>query len=283
MLLDSGFMPIITKATRITDHSKTSIDHIYTNVPQKVLKSGICLAGISDHLPVFCIIAHKFLTTNESRFHRDFSNFNKDFFLKEISEIYFASLIGEDVNESMNAFAETLQQITDKHAPVRKLSNKTRKQFRKPSITSAILKSIKKRQKLFATHFLSNDPNKVKDYKKYNNKLNKIKEASKTNYFKTKFEMFSDNLKATWKLIGTIINRKKAQQGMLIQKLLYKGECYNDKASICHQLNSHFINVGQDLAAQIPNYNISPTNCIRRRLQNSFMFRVFTITTFRMR
>ena len=100
--------------------------------------------------------------------------------------------------------------------------------------------------KLFATHFLSNDPDKVKGYKKYNNNLNKIKEAAKTNYFKTQFEMFRDNLKVTWKLIGTIINRKKAQQGTLIQKLLYEGKCYNDKASICHQLNIHFINVGQD-------------------------------------
>ena len=68
-----------------------------------------------------------------------------------------------------------------------------RAQLSKPWITSAILKSIKKRQKLFTTHFLSNDPNKVKEYKKYNNKLNKIKEAATTNYFKTHFDMFSDN------------------------------------------------------------------------------------------
>ena len=187
----------MAKATRITDHSKTSIDHIYTNIPQKVLKSGICLAGISDHFPVFCTIAHKFPTTNDSSYNRDFSNFNKDSFLKEISEIDFASLIVDDVNESMNAFAETLQQITDKHAPVRKLSNKMRAQLRKLWIMNAILKSIKKKQKLLTTHFLSNDPNKVKEYKKYNNKRNKIKEAAKTNYFKTQFDMFSDNLKAT--------------------------------------------------------------------------------------
>ena len=109
------------------------------------------------------------------------------------SVIFNTSLIVDDVNESMNAFAETLWQITDKHAPVRKLSNKMRAQLSKPWITSAILKSIKKRQKLFTTHFLSNDPNKVKEYKKYNNKLNKIKEATTTNYFKTHFDMFSDN------------------------------------------------------------------------------------------
>ena len=34
MLLDLGYMPLITKATRITDHTATLIDHIYTNVPQ---------------------------------------------------------------------------------------------------------------------------------------------------------------------------------------------------------------------------------------------------------
>ena len=83
--------------------------------------------------------------------------------------------------------------------------------------------------------------------------------------------MFSVNLKATWKLIGTII--KKAQQGTLIQNLLYKGKCYNDKASICHQLNSHFINVGQDFAAHLPNNSVSRTNFIRRRLQKCFIFR----------
>ena len=39
MLLDLGYMPLITKATRITDHTATLIDHIYTNVPQKITKA----------------------------------------------------------------------------------------------------------------------------------------------------------------------------------------------------------------------------------------------------
>jgi len=114
------------------------------------LKSGICLAGISDHIPVFCTIAHKSPTTNESRNNRYFSNVNQNSLLQEISEIDVASLIGDDVNESMNASAETLQQIitTDKHAPVRKPSNKMRTQLRKPWITSAILNQLEKTKAL---------------------------------------------------------------------------------------------------------------------------------------
>ena len=53
MLLDLGYLPLITKPTRITYHTSTLIDDIYTNTPEKVIKSGICLADISDHLPIF--------------------------------------------------------------------------------------------------------------------------------------------------------------------------------------------------------------------------------------
>ena len=54
MLLDLGYLPLITKATRITHYTSILIDHINTNSPEKVIKSGICLADISDHLPIFC-------------------------------------------------------------------------------------------------------------------------------------------------------------------------------------------------------------------------------------
>ena len=35
MLLNLGYLPIITKPTRVTDHSATLIDHIYTNCSAK--------------------------------------------------------------------------------------------------------------------------------------------------------------------------------------------------------------------------------------------------------
>ena len=59
MLFSLGFMPLITKATRITHHSKTLIDHIYTNAPEKIINTRICLADISRHL-----ISHDSLQEN---------------------------------------------------------------------------------------------------------------------------------------------------------------------------------------------------------------------------
>ena len=48
-----GFIPLITKPTRITDHSATLIDHIYTNRTDTNMTSGIIMTDISDHFGIF--------------------------------------------------------------------------------------------------------------------------------------------------------------------------------------------------------------------------------------
>ena len=103
MLLDQGLMPLITKATRITHHTSALTDHIYTNTPQKVLRAGICLVNISDHLPVFCTICNKLPINKDTHFYRDFKNFDSDLFLNDIRNINFNIFIKSDVNESMHA------------------------------------------------------------------------------------------------------------------------------------------------------------------------------------
>ena len=161
-LLNLGYMPIITEATRITDRSATLIDHIYTNAPQKVFTSGMCLADISDHLPFFCTLATKLPMHRHEKYYRDYSHFDKELYVADLEKIDFYSLANsDDVNCSMNNIIEVLQGITDKHAPIEKVTNAKKRQLKKPWISHGILKSIKTKQKMFKTHFLSNDQAKV--------------------------------------------------------------------------------------------------------------------------
>ena len=90
-----------TKPTRITDHTATLINHIYTNTPEKLIKSGLCLADISDHLPVFCTMANTLHTNNEPRFFRDFRHFNENAFHQDLLAVDFKSFISTDVNETV--------------------------------------------------------------------------------------------------------------------------------------------------------------------------------------
>ena len=117
-------MPIITKPTRITDHTSSLIDHIYTNSPEKLIRSGICLADISDHLPVFCTTANILPFSNEPRYFRDFAHFNKNAFFQDLSTVDFKNLTTNDTNESMNNIVVNLRPIIDYHAPLRKATRK---------------------------------------------------------------------------------------------------------------------------------------------------------------
>ena len=240
MLLDLGFTPLITKATRITDHTATLIDHIYTNVPQNITKAGICLADITDHLPVYCTIRNRLPLCQETKYFRDFSHFDKDLFLNDLENTDFNQLINEDVNESINNVISALQTLSDRHAPVKKLSSKKIKQSAKPWLSDSILKSTKRRQQLFKTHFLSKDLNKVKFYKAYNNELNRLKDVAKKRYFQEQFKLNSENLKTTWKLIGMIVNSKRNCAQPPVTKLIHTNRSYTKKASIAQQLNTFY-------------------------------------------
>ena len=133
---------MITKATRITNHSATLNDHIYTNSPEKIIKSGICLADISDHLPCFCTVSTTLPAFIHEKYYRDFSHFDKELFEVDLANIDFYNLIqGEDVNVNMNNIATALQEITNKHAPIRQVTNSKRRQLKKPWISNGILNS----------------------------------------------------------------------------------------------------------------------------------------------
>ena len=60
-VLDSNsFIPLILPPTRITSHSNTLTDNIFSNVIDPDIISGNLTATISDHLPQFAIIPNMF-------------------------------------------------------------------------------------------------------------------------------------------------------------------------------------------------------------------------------
>ena len=104
MLYANNFIPLITKPTRITDHSKTLIDHIYTNMPLSEVLSGIAVCDISDHLPVFCVMNVPCQKINNKQYYRDYKQFNKEAYLHDLMQI--------DWNAKLNYLTNNLNQTT---------------------------------------------------------------------------------------------------------------------------------------------------------------------------
>ena len=59
-LASNLFVPLILQPTRITSHSNTLIDDIYSNVIDPDIISGNLTTTISDHLPQFAVIPNMF-------------------------------------------------------------------------------------------------------------------------------------------------------------------------------------------------------------------------------
>ena len=69
-----------------------------------------------------------------------------------------------NINDLSNSITGAVKVVIDKHVPIRTASRNKQKQLRKPWITNSRLKSIKNKQFVYKTHFLSNDPAEIAEY-----------------------------------------------------------------------------------------------------------------------
>lgn len=279
MLFDNNLIPIITKPTRITDHSSTLIDHIYTNLSISHVTSGILEVDLSDHLPVFCIIKTEIEKTNKKKKIRDYRKFDKQLFLNDINLINWEESLAPNkcLDDKTWDVISIINKIVDKHAPVTKITQAKQKQLNKPWLTSGIIKSIKKKQKMYHSHLLSKNPHKINEYKKYANILTFIKQKSKKDYYHSQFTKYKNNLKTTWKIIGNLIKRKNKNQ-MSPTRIIQGGRTFTNQNEIAEMFNNYFVNVGPNLAKKFPDITQNSTQYINFSSPNSFFLNPVTET-----
>ena len=167
MLYTNNTIPVITKPTRITNHTKTLIDHIYTNTLTSQIISGVAFNDISDHLPVFCIINTPIKRSKEKQFFRNFDCFNADSYLDDMRRINWNDKLlnlSTDLNKTTQDVINVINEMIDKHVPIKEASQSKLKQLNKPWMTTGLLKSIRTKQRMYRTHFYSNNKTKIEMY-----------------------------------------------------------------------------------------------------------------------
>ena len=92
----------------------------------------------------------------------------------------------------------------------------------------------------------------------------------KDNYYTNYFTKCKNNLKATWKLIGTIIKRKTKGQ-CYPTKIIRHNKTYTEQRDIANQFNEHFVKAGPHLAETIPSTNKHYNDYTRYSCPSSFV------------
>ena len=112
------------------------------------------------------------------------------------------------LEQAFQEFVDVVKNVVDKHASVKIASRQQNRLNKKPWITRGLMISIRKKQKLFVTHFLKGNDSQKSLYKQYTNKLNKLKYHSKKMYLSREFEENKHNPQKIWKTINSLLHKK---------------------------------------------------------------------------
>ena len=227
------FLPHIDQLTRITSHSKTLIDNIFSNYISQDIVSGNLTATISDHLPQFLIAPHIFSNVpnrNTNIFEHDWSKFSYEEFILGYFSVDWShtlKLQNNNIDASFQNVFNSMNNILDKHAPFKRITKYKLKFRTKPWITPALQKSIFIKNKIFKNYIEKKDVTQKNElhniynlhkyklhiyklHKIYRNLISTLMKRSKQNYYSKYFKGNPTNIKNTWKGIKSIISMRRS-------------------------------------------------------------------------
>ena len=254
-MISNSFLPYILQPTRVTDHSSTVIDNIFSNITDFVTSSGNITSLVADHFAQFLIIKKCHVSYKScSYLVNDYSNFGKEKFIHDYSLINWSSLSdsNKSVNEHFNYFYKKTNDCINLHVQKKKVTKNMLKLQSKPWINSHIKKLMNYRDKLFNAMIKTPSSSNRYLYKKFRNRVVSEQRREKTRHFQNYFETHKTNIKMLWTGIKSIVNTKSKNQFSQISHLLDNGKRINDPVKMANIFNHYFVNVGSCIDKSIP-------------------------------
>lgn len=213
--------PKITRPSRITSHSATLIDNIFTNEFENNTVSGLLINDISDHLPVFTVYNTKYLRSQQEeklryrrvRTEETINAFKSDLLAQNWENVYNES----DIDGAYEGFLEIFISLYDKNCPVKQYHKKL-KDKNQPWFTKGLQNACKKKNTLYRGFMKQRTKEAEDKYKKYKNKLtNIIRICRKECYSKILYNN-KDSIKGLWDILNSIIknNNNRALLNILL-------------------------------------------------------------------
>ena len=270
LLASYGLVPFILLPTRIAGNSATIIDNIFTNNTSHTIISGNIITDYSDHFSQFISVQKlSFDYKINAIYKRDYSNFSEQSFRDDVSIQSFKKEL-VNVNDQFADFFFKLDGCVNRHAPLKKLTNKEFKLKQKPWITSKILKMISIKNKLINRKKRQpNNDNIKRLYNIFRNRVNRELNKSKKDYYSQYFDDNKTNSKKIWEGIRSIINLNKSKF-KCISRLNVNDKEISNPNEIVETINDFFVNVGPNTEKSIPrNPIVNPDKYLLNKNNNN--------------
>lgn len=251
MITESGYK-IVNKikpeyCTRETTTTKTIIDHISTNLKDSYFHMAIIESSLSDHKNIYLELKRT-LPPKKQRVQYEATDF------KKLYEIVKSSKISDIIYDY-----QSLEQFINKVNIETKIKRyKTINEPQKEWINRHIITGITERNELWSNLKKNPTNNQLEiDFKTKRDEICTLIKNTKDAYFYGEFTKCARKPKKIWKLINTLTNNKILTLCAPPNLISESGVVVKDPVEICEMFNTFFVNIGTQLANQIP----SQFNC----------------------
>ena len=268
---DIGLNQLITDPTRVTLHSSTILDLIFTNSSHRVTHSGVINLSMSDHYMVFCnrtcklprpkpkvIKVHSFKGFDPSACVTDLQNQPWD-------TVYLFECPGD----AWFAVETFLKDVCIKHAPLRTLRVRG---SQPPWMSDLIRSSIKERNKLKRRAIKSKLDQDWVSYKYQRNAVTRQIELAKRDYFNDLLTTHAHDASKLWSAIRKLIPKKNK---VSVQEMSLDNAIHTDSFDIANCFNKFFTSVGTRLTSALPVSRDFPTTSSQNTPQ--FVFKDISV------
>ena len=288
-LLENSSTQIVKEHTRSETYgdrvSRSCIDHIYSNSPQKCSKPLLISGGDSDHLAVFVT---KYCREMKSKPHtclkRSYKHFNIELFLNDVYHSSINNLVQScaDLESAARTFQVEFSKIVNKHAPVKVFQNHCNYL---PFLSDETKLLMQERDALKEEATKHSDVNLMAEYKIKRNEVKSRLKAEETEYFRHKFHDNKMSIKNVWKTVYGILGKQENRAPSCIRK---DGKVITDPKTLATTFNKIFQNKVRKLrnltttnpkvdpsdrlkawldskGAVIPNFSLEPINVLKLR------------------
>jgi hypothetical protein len=260
LLFSFGLIQIVANPTRVTLNSATLIDHILTNSSSSTNDITILTSKLSDHFPIILNKKNSLKKSGSEYFEsRDFSQNNMDSFRNLLIRTDWTPVfISDCAQQSYTNFSNLFFNLYDTQFPMQR--HKLNKNYHKLEkwMSSGILTS--RREKIRLCNVSLNHPTvlNLEIYKCFRNVYNKVIRAAKKQYFDSELKKNQSNLKKSWQLLKTAINKKPAKSS-LISKLYVNDDVINDPKDMATHFNKFFTSMPGSIVDDL--HMVNPDTC----------------------
>ena len=243
-----NFSQLIRDPTRVTEHSSSTIDLIFTNRPQMALKSGVVHCGLSDHSLVY-FSRKGFRPKGKIKIikARTYRNFNLDKFQDEIGCADWTSVLEEDdPSLAWSKLRDILLAICESHAPHVNIKVRDNEP---PWVTDEFRSLCNDRDYFRSKAENSGTPADWAKANKIRNKVTNLVTKLKKDFVEDSITQNSNNRKELWRSLKKIIPSKSTSGRT---KLTDHETEITDAGKMANIFNDFFASIGENLASRMP-------------------------------